>query len=352
MADIFDLKDDRHRAGHAEDFASGRLRLGFALIGGFSFQMTRDATSDQNSASLWLEQARQVLSQPTKKVSDYNKQRFTVNCSKWWNLFYKHNTTQFFKDRHWTLHEFAHEIPIFEPRSLDSPPQKCDDEFILLEVGCGVGNFFLPLTQIARENGHAFRVFACDFSPRAIDLIHQSMHYDSGTMSAFVCDITQPQCFTQACESIRPGSVNVTSMIFVLSAILPERMPQVIKNVHDMLKPGGSVIFRDYARFDLAQVRFHQQSDPKAVDENLYLRHDGTLSYFFDKQELVEIFGQAGLECQSIDYIYRRLENRKEQKVMNRIFVQGVFRKPTGENDAKMSDELSSTMEGLLMTQQ
>jgi methylase of polypeptide subunit release factors len=36
----------------------------------------------------------------------------------------------------------------------------------ILEVGCGVGNLVLPLLE---ETRHMF--YACDFSPRAIDLL-------------------------------------------------------------------------------------------------------------------------------------------------------------------------------------
>jgi hypothetical protein len=34
-------------------------------------------------------------------VEKYNK-----DAAKYWDKFYKHNTTHFFKDRHWILREF------------------------------------------------------------------------------------------------------------------------------------------------------------------------------------------------------------------------------------------------------
>lgn len=47
-------------------------------------------------------------------------------------------------------------------------------------------------------------------------------------------------------------------MVFVLSAISPERMHAALANVARVLKPGsGRLLFRDYAQGDLAQER-HQ----------------------------------------------------------------------------------------------
>ena len=42
------------------------------------------------------------------------------------------------------------------------------------------------------------------------------------------------------------SSCDVVLMIFVLSAIAPAKMSLAVKNVAQMLKPGGVVLFRDY----------------------------------------------------------------------------------------------------------
>ena len=39
-------------------------------------------------------------------VSDYKRNKLEKEAKKNWDLFYKRNTTKFFKDRHWTKREF------------------------------------------------------------------------------------------------------------------------------------------------------------------------------------------------------------------------------------------------------
>lgn len=39
-------------------------------------------------------------------VSDFKQQKLEKEAQKNWDLFYKRNSTNFFKDRHWTTREF------------------------------------------------------------------------------------------------------------------------------------------------------------------------------------------------------------------------------------------------------
>lgn len=82
-------------------------------------------------------------------------------------------------------------------------------------------------------------------------------------------------------------------MIFIFSALNPKQWNQAVRNIWKVLKPGGQVLFRDYGRGDLAQVRFKKG---RWMEENFYVRGDGTRVYFFEQQELEHIWGHRKSE--------------------------------------------------------
>jgi methyltransferase-like protein 6 len=122
-----------------------------------------------------------------------------------------------------------------------------------------------------------------------------------------------------------------------------------------VLKPGGLVFFRDYAVGDEAQHRFAGQEDSKKkLAENFYVRQDGTRAYFFTKETVRLLFERNGFEVLESEYIKRQVENKKRNLQMNRIWVQGKFRKcgvstlnilslNTNADDEPISYELHNT---------
>lgn len=55
------------------------------------------------------------------------------------------------------------------------------------------------------------------------------------------------------------------------------------------MKEGSILYFRDYGRYDLAQLRLAQRGNQKLKD-NFYIRSDKTRAYYFTTEEVREIF--------------------------------------------------------------
>uniref|UniRef100_A0A8C8T6T1 tRNA N(3)-cytidine methyltransferase n=2 Tax=Peromyscus maniculatus bairdii TaxID=230844 RepID=A0A8C8T6T1_PERMB len=234
-------------------------------------------------------QARVLSSEETEKlqrdqalVPDFKQQKLEKEAQKNWDLFYKRNSTNFFKDRHWTTREFE---------ELRSCREYEGQKLTLLEAGCGVGNCLFPLLE---EDLNIF-AYACDFSPRAVDYVKQNPLYNTERCKVFQCDLTKDDLL----DHIPPESVDAVTLIFVLSAVHPEKMHLVLLNVYKVLKPGRSVLFRDYGLHDHAMLRFKAGSK---LGENFYVRQDGTRSYFFtDDQRQKSFLNKSDWICFQID---------------------------------------------------
>jgi methyltransferase-like protein 6 len=50
---------------------------------------------------------REALEKDKRVVTEFKQRKFEAEAQKNWDLFYKRNTTKFFKDRHWTKREFS-----------------------------------------------------------------------------------------------------------------------------------------------------------------------------------------------------------------------------------------------------
>jgi tRNAThr (cytosine32-N3)-methyltransferase len=252
-------------------------------------------------------------------LANLSKGRFNSDPAKWWNNFYKNNTANFFKDRKWLQQEFPILSEITKP---DAGPAT------LLEVGAGAGNTAFPILK-SNQNPN-LKIHACDFSKKAVEVIRENEAYDTKNIQADVWDA--------ASESLPPGlqegTVDVVLMIFIFSALSPSQWNQAVHNIYRVLKPGGEILFRDYGRGDLAQVRFKKG---RYLEENFYIRGDGTRVYFFEKDELIKIWtgkgtedaggGSTGFEVVNLGVDRRLLVNRAKQLKMYRCWMQGRFRK-------------------------
>lgn len=275
--------------------------------------------------------AQQTVFQRDNKVSDFDKKRFNDKPEKWWDRFYSNNQANFFKDRKWLTQEF----PVLgEVTKADHGP--CT----VLEVGAGAGNTAFPVLSMNANPG--LKLHACDYSAKAIDVIRAQEAYTSQpeprTLQADVWDAAGEALP----PGLEPGSVDLVVMIFIFSALSPDQWVQAVRNVHTLLKPGGEVLFRDYGRGDLAQVRFKKG---RYLDENFYVRGDGTRVYFFEESELrdiwsgnipvaggedgekTEVVKVPGLEILNLAVDRRMLVNRQRKIKMYRCWMQGRYRK-------------------------
>ncbi|XP_077846138.1 tRNA N(3)-cytidine methyltransferase METTL6 isoform X12 [Macaca mulatta] len=151
--------------------------------------------------------------------------------------------------------------------------------------------------------------------------IKQNPLYDTERCKVFQCDLTKDDLL----DHVPPGSVDVVMLIFVLSAVHPEKMHLVLENIYKVLKPGKSVLFRDYGLYDHAMLRFKAGSK---LGENFYVRQDGTRSYFFTDEFLAQLFMDTGYEEVVNEYVFRETVNKKEGLCVPRVFLQSKFLKP------------------------
>ena len=57
----------------------------------------------------------------------------------------------------------------------------------------------------------------------------------------------------------------------------------------------------------------------------MYVRHDGTRSYFFNIEEMKELAAETCLEIENISYCERMTVNKKENVEAKRLFLQARF---------------------------
>ncbi len=234
-----------------------------------------------------------------KPVPPFWKSKYENECSSFWDRFYKRHQANFFKDRHYLHTEW---------------PELLAPGAVFLEIGCGVGNTVFPLL----EQNPSATIYACDFSETAVGIVKANPAYASGRITAFACDITKDDPLLAV---VPAGSLDIITAIFCLSALKPDTIAPAIARLATLLKPGaGKVLFRDYCRYDEAQLRFTEK-----MGDNYHARGDGTLAYYFDKDEICALFEGNGFRAERVEVFSKEIINRKESLAMHRLWIQATF---------------------------
>lgn len=343
-----------------------------------------------------------ILNNPQGR-GKYIRDHLEHNAHQHWDKFYTQHQTKFFKDRHYLHKAFPHEFGILYQNHdvinsvssatvpvtavpishMDANQDSNSDRFTVIEIGCGVGNTVLPLLELhpwitiqsssslstsssssisprTKTDKILLHVWGLDFSSIAIDLLKQDKRFLQANQNhnhpprahAAVWDITKH--YPKEIDHRLHQAGDISMLLFCFSAIAPSKMVQAAKHVADTLKPGGVLIFRDYGRYDEAQMKLGT-SRKKRLGDNYYVKHDKTRVYYFELDDLRQLFGTndddggghgdgddddtttnttdtntvgAGLEILELKYIQRLYTNRSNGDVRRRVWVQGRFRKP------------------------
>lgn len=236
------------------------------------------------------------------------------NIKQQWDQFYDAHGDKFFKDRQWIFSEFPEILPALEENST-----ACT----ILEVGCGVGNAIAHIVTLNQNPN--LHIYGCDLSSNAINTLMKRSIYErhKKSLTVFQADIQSE--FHKLCQmGLEKESIDFITIIFTLSALKPAEMKPTIKNLASLLKPGGLILFRDYAQYDLTQLRFKGKA---YISDNYYVRADGTTTYFFTKQIVKSIFESAELTEVELKIDNRMLVNRLKSLKMCRCWIQAKYRK-------------------------
>ncbi|CAM9558044.1 unnamed protein product [Ascophyllum nodosum] len=294
------------------------------------------------------------------------RDKYEREARKNWDLFYVRNSTNFFKDRHYLGRVFPELAETDADRELSKVLEvkgegcsgRRSGRRTLLELGCGVGNAVFPLL----EKNRGLYIVAVDLSSKGIALLKRHPMYGCGRCEAMVLDATVDDLPAAVLEG---GGVDLVLLQFSMSAVAPKDMRRVALLAERALRPGGKLLLRDYGRHDEAQLRF---SKGRRLGDNIYVRQDGTMSYFFSLDDVRRLFcGRSGPSSSSgreahhdhhdnnlfpgggmgaslveeeLWFVRRQYANRGQKVARRRVWVHGKFRKPLRLGEARGPESL------------
>ena len=134
-----------------------------------------------------------------------------------------------------------------------------------------------------------WKFYGFDFSKNAVKILENKaneLNIPGLPFSLFFLYINFPVKtdvvdLTNMAENLFDGDlIDLATLIFVLSAISPEKHVLAITNLGKLMKPGGTVVFRDYAAYDHAMMRFKKENK---ISDRFYKRADWTRAFYFHR---------------------------------------------------------------------
>eukprot|EP00957_Ditylum_brightwellii_P209942 15364393-Ditylum_brightwellii.AAC.2 len=246
-----------------------------------------------------------------------------------WDKFYTSHQTKFFKDRHYLNKAFPDEFGVVygHDNACGEGEQMGEDK----ESSTSNNRIDIDAVNLYHATVSPFTIVEIGCGVVAVDLLQQDTRYIEAQKDHRACsavwDITEshPSEIHPELESCS----DISLLLFCLSAVSPDKMQEAANHVAATLKPGGTLILRDYGRFDEAQLKLGS-SKGKRLSENFYVKHDSTRVYYFDLDDLERLFGSSGAGLVSIEkkYIQRVYKSRSDNTERRRVWVQARFRKP------------------------
>lgn len=231
------------------------------------------------------------------------------------------------------------------------------DSPAILECGCGSGSALLPLVRFATAKAPLF----VGFDVSATSIRYFAEHEVAKEIAKderlflFTFDAAdQEHADNQPAKRVRAENIttdvtlknkiacefpvlsgvkyDAVLLVFVLSALPSvEDMRIALKQLRTVLKPDGVLCFRDYAVPDMNFFRFLARDNQVMPLTMLFRKSDETTQVFFEREFVLKLFAQCGfVECDAEDekaqYHCNRLVNRRNDKMMDKIFINGTFR--------------------------
>ncbi|KAK4359863.1 hypothetical protein RND71_022092 [Anisodus tanguticus] len=199
----------------------------------------------------------------------------------------------------------------------------CGECSTVLEVGCGNGSTALPILR----GNKSISLYACDCSEEALERAKENIEAANSALLAVKVSsrsrICAPQMQEAAVRKISPMQRYLPRTIAALGSrfcylniyAISSATSQDVESNHRML----------LCLYGMTMLRFEPE---QRVGYREYMRSDGTRSYFFFLDSVRDLFCGTGFTELELEYCCVQSVNRRNGKIMRRVWIHGKFQKP------------------------